>query len=137
VDLIVHLFQIEHHQVGNVQQFINDRIVATHKAVSIEAGMNTFLVTGAEPVTHKFRLQDRFAAGRCDAAAGGIHKVAVGHDIFHQLFNGYLFTTVCIPGIAVVAIEAAHQAALKEGDKANAWAIYGATGFKGVNATDH
>ena len=45
--------------------------------------------------------------------------VAIGHHLFHQLFNGNLFAAVGIPGIAVVAIEAAHQAALEEGDKAN------------------
>jgi hypothetical protein len=36
-----------------------------------------------------------------------------------------------------MAIQAAHQAALEEGNKADARAVYGATGFKGVNATNN
>ncbi|MGG5832673.1 hypothetical protein ACQ4LK_20800, partial [Bacillus pumilus] len=31
VDLVVHLFEIEHYQVGYFQQFINHRIVTTNK----------------------------------------------------------------------------------------------------------
>ncbi|RFM80686.1 hypothetical protein CFSAN002072_15036, partial [Salmonella enterica subsp. enterica serovar Heidelberg str. CFSAN002072] len=42
-----------------------------------------------------------------------------------------------IPCVAVMAIQAAHQAALEKGNKADAWAINGATGFKGVNATNN
>ena len=62
VDLIVHLLKIQHDQVSHLQQFVDNRIVATDKAVGIETGMNTFLFTGAEPVANKLRLQDRFAA---------------------------------------------------------------------------
>jgi hypothetical protein len=36
-----------------------------------------------------------------------------------------------------MAIQAAHQAALKEGNKTDARAINSATGFKGVNATNN
>ncbi len=61
----------------------------------------------------------------------------VGHHLFHQFFNRYLFAAVCVPGVAVVAIEATHQAALKEGDKADPWSVNGATGFVGVNATSN
>ena len=35
-----------------------------------------------------------------------------------------------------MAVQAAHQAALEESDKADPRAIDGATGFKGVNATN-
>jgi hypothetical protein len=42
-----------------------------------------------------------------------------------------------IPGVTVMAVQAAHQAALEKGDKADARAIDGATGFKGVNATNN
>ncbi|MNR49899.1 hypothetical protein D3C85_1693440 [compost metagenome] len=62
--------------------------------------------------------------------------MAIGHHFFHEFFNGDLFAAVRIPGVAVVTVQAAHQAALEEGDKADAWAIDSATGFKGVNATN-
>ena len=62
--------------------------------------------------------------------------MAIGHHFFHQFFNGDFFTAVGIPGVAVMAVQAAHQAALEEGNKADAWAIDGATGFKGVNTTN-
>lgn len=42
-----------------------------------------------------------------------------------------------IPCVAVMAIQAAHQAATEKGNKADARAINGATGLKGVNATNN
>ncbi len=36
-----------------------------------------------------------------------------------------------------MAVQAAHQAALEKGNKADARAINGTTGFKGVNATNN
>ena len=36
-----------------------------------------------------------------------------------------------------MAVQATHQAALEKGNKADARAINGATGFKGVNATNN
>ena len=119
VDLVVHLFQVQHHQIGGVQQLVDHRIVAAHEAIGVQAGIDAFGVAGAEPVAHEFCLQDRLAAGRGHAAAGGVHEVAVGHRVFHQLFNGHFFAAVGIPGVAVMAIEAAHQAALEEDDKAD------------------
>ncbi|ABX21872.1 hypothetical protein SARI_01992 [Salmonella enterica subsp. arizonae serovar 62:z4,z23:-] len=41
-----------------------------------------------------------------------------------------------IPCVAIMAIQAAHQAALEKGNKADAWAINSATGFKRVNAAN-
>jgi hypothetical protein len=35
-----------------------------------------------------------------------------------------------------MAIQAAHEAALKKGNEADAWAVNGAAGFKGVDTTD-
>ena len=62
--------------------------------------------------------------------------MAIGHHLFHQIFHGDFFPTMSVPRVAVVAVQAAHQAALEEGNKADTWAIDGATGFKGVNATN-
>ncbi len=39
VDLIIHLLEIEHHQIGNVQQFINHRVITAHKAAGVETGI--------------------------------------------------------------------------------------------------
>ena len=97
VDLVVHLFQVQHHQIGGVQQLVDHRIVAAHEAIGVRAGIDAFGVAGAEPVAHEFCLQDRLAAGRGHAAAGGVHEVAVGHRVFHQLFNGHFFAAVGIP----------------------------------------
>ena len=83
MNLIIHLLEIQHHQVCYLQQFVDNRIVATDKAVGIETGMNTFFLTGAEPVANKLRLQDRLTARCGDAAAGSIHKVTIGHHLFH------------------------------------------------------
>jgi hypothetical protein len=94
-------------------------------------------MTSPEPIADELGLQNSLAAGSRNAATGGIHKVAIGDGVFHQFFDGDFFPSVGIPGITVVAIQAAHQAALEENDKADPWAIYGATGFEGVDATCH
>lgn len=137
VDLIVHLLEIEHDQIGHFKQFINNWIVTAHKAVGVEAGMNAFFVAGAEPVAHKFSLKNGFTAGCRHATAGRVHKVAIGHHLFHQIFYGDFFTSMAVPGVTVMAVQAAHQAALEESDKADPRAIDGATGFKGVNTTNN
>ena len=90
-----------------------------------------------EPVAHKFRLKNGFTTGCGDPPAGRVHKVAVSHHLFHQIFNGHFFAAVRIPSVTVVAVQAAHQAALEKGDKTDARAINSATGFKGVNATNN
>ena len=98
--------------------------------------MNAFFAAGAEPVAHELGLQNGLTAGRGHAAAGSVHKVAIGYNLFHQAFDGDFGAAVGIPGVTVVAIQAAHQAALEEGDKADPGAIDGAAGFKGVNTTN-
>lgn len=97
VDLIVHLLEIEHDQIGHFKQFINNWIVTAHKAVGVEAGMNAFFVAGAEPVAHKFSLKNGFTAGCRHATAGRVHKVAIGHHLFHQIFYGDFFTAMGVP----------------------------------------
>lgn len=57
MDLIIHLFEVEHDQIGHFKQLVNNRVVATNKAVGIEAGMNAFFAAGAEPVAHELGLQ--------------------------------------------------------------------------------
>lgn len=83
VNLIVHLLEIQHHQVCYLQQLVDNRIVATYEAVGIQAGVDAFFLTRAEPVANKLRLQDRLTARGGDAAAGSIHKVTIGHHLFH------------------------------------------------------
>ena len=83
MDLIIHLLEVQHHQIGHFQQLINHRIVATDKAVGIQAGMNALFMAGAEPVTNELSLQDRLSAGSRHTATRGVHKVAVGHYLFH------------------------------------------------------
>ena len=63
--------------------------------------------------------------------------MTIGHHLFHQFFDGHFFAAVRIPGVTVMAVQAAHQAALEKGDKADTRAIDSATGFKGVNATNN
>ncbi|MNV82525.1 hypothetical protein D3C71_1762660 [compost metagenome] len=137
MNVVVHLFEIQHHQIDGIQQLIDHRIVAAHKTVGVQTGIDPFFMAGAEPIADEFCLQYGFTTGGRYATAGGIHKVTIRDGIFHQLFNGHFFPAVGIPGVTVMAIQAAHQAALEEDDKTDTWAINGATGFEGVNSTDH
>ena len=56
MNFIIHLFEIEHHQVSHFQQLINHRIVTANKAISIKTGMNALFFAGAEPVADKLCL---------------------------------------------------------------------------------
>ena len=136
VDLIVHLLEIEHDQIGHFKQFINNWIVTAHKAVGVEAGMNAFFVAGAEPVAHKFSLKNGFTAGCRHATAGRVHKVAIGHHLFHQIFYGDFFTSMGVPCHGYGSTGSA-SGSPEESDKADPRAIDGATGFKGVNTTNN
>jgi len=64
--------------------------------------------------------------------------VFVGEHLLHELGHGevQLFFAVPVPSVSVVAVEAAHQAALHEEDETQAGAIYGTTGFYGVDVAN-
>ena len=59
--------------------------------------------------------------------------MAIAGDVTHQLRYSHFAATFGIPGIAVVAVLAAHQAALHEYDKAYSRAIDSAAGFDGMD----
>ena len=101
--------------------------------VGIQAGVDPFGVAGAEQIPDKFGLQHRFPTGSRDTAAGCFHKVAVTLDILHQLFDGHHLAAIQIPGVAVMAVFTAHQAALHEYDKTDPGSIDGSTGFNGMD----
>ena len=107
-------------------------------AVGVEAGVDAVLAAGGKPVADKLVLQQGLAAAGGYAAAGGAEVVFVGEDLLHELGHGevQLFFAVPVPGVAVVAVEAAHEAALHEEDEAQAGAVYGAAGFYGVDVAD-
>ena len=57
VDLVVHLFEIEHYQVGYFQQFINHRIVTTNKTVGVQTGMNPAFLCPCKELRQKINLE--------------------------------------------------------------------------------
>ena len=60
--------------------------------------------------------------------------MAVRHYLFHHLLDGHFLTFVGmeIPCIPIVAVQAAHQAALQEQDVPQARAVHRAARFDGV-----
>ena len=118
-----------------IHEVVKDVGVLPCVAVGVQAGVYAVGFAGAEPVADEVGLQERFAARCGNAAAGGFEVEAVGDDFLHQFIDGDFlrFVGFHVPGVAVVAIEAAHQAALHEDDKADAGAVNGAAGFDGVD----
>ena len=54
MDIVIDLLEVEHHQIGRIKQFIDHRIVTTHKAVGVEAGMDTL---GGRRETSRAQIQ--------------------------------------------------------------------------------
>ena len=100
--------------------------------------MDVVLAAGHKPIADELVLQQGLAAGSRYTAAGGAEVVFVGEHLLHELGHGevQLFFAVPIPSVAVVAVEAAHQAALHEEDETQAGAIYGTASFYGVDVAD-
>ena len=135
VDVVVELFEVEHDEVGVVEQGFQGVVVMAGVAVGVEAGVDAVGLAGDEPVADEFGLQQRFAAACGHAAAGGFQIEAVLDDLLHQFVHGDLarFVGFHVPGVAVVAVKATHQAALGEDDEAQAGAVHGAAGFDGMD----
>jgi len=104
-----------------------------HEAVGVEAGVDALLLAGGEQFGDEILLQHGFATGGGDAATRGIHEVTIAGDVAHQLRHCHLAAALGVPGVAVVAVLAAHQAALHAHDEAYSGAIDGAAGFNGMD----
>ena len=118
-----------------IQQFFQGVVVVAGVAVGVEAGVNAVGLAGDEPVADEFGLQQGFATARGHAAAGGFQVEAVLDDLLHEFIDGDFarFVGFHVPGVAVVAVEATHQAALGEDNEAQPGAVHGAAGFDGMD----
>lgn len=118
-----------------VEQVIEDGIVMQGVTVAVEAGVDVVFLAGGEPVAYEFVLQERFAACGGNAAACGAQVVAVGHDLLHDFRHGHFLGLfgVQVPCVAVVAVEAAHEATLQKEDVAQPGTIHCAAGFYGMD----
>lgn len=114
-----------------VEQVVKDGVVMQGVAVAVEAGVDVVFVAGGEPVAYEFVLQERFAPCGCNAAACGAQVVTVGHNLLHDFGHGHFLSLfgVQVPCVAVVAVEAAHEAALQKEDVTQSRAVHRATGF--------
>ncbi|MNK69991.1 hypothetical protein D3C87_894020 [compost metagenome] len=131
--LVVDLLDVEQHQICVVEHPIKQLVVVTHEAVGIQAGVDPLRLAGGKQLGDELLLQHGFPTGGGDAAAGGIHEVAVAGEILHQLGHSDLAAALGVPGVPVVAILAAHQAALHEYDEADAGAVDCAAGLDGMD----
>ena len=118
-----------------VEQVVKDGIVMQGVAVAVEAGVDVVFLAGGEPVAYEFVLQERFAACGGNAAACGAQVVSVGHDLLHDFGHGHFLGLfgVQVPCVAVVAVEAAHEAALQKEDVAQPGTVHCAAGFYGMD----
>ena len=131
--LVVDLLDVEQHQIGVVQHPVEQLVVVTHETVGVEAGVDPLGLAGGDQFGDELLLQHGLAAGGGHATAGGIHEVTIAGEILHQLGHGDLAAALGVPGVPVVTILAAHQAALHEHDEADAGAVDGPAGLDGVD----
>ena len=135
MDVRIDLLEIQHHQVGVVQQRLQHFVVVQCIAIGVQTGMDAVLVTGHEPVPHELVLQQRFPPGGRHAASRGLQIMTVGHHLLHHLGHRHLMGLVAlqVPGVTVVTVQAAHQAALQEQDITKPGAIDGTAGLDGMD----
>ena len=53
----IDLFQVEHDQIGMIEQIIQNRIIVQSIAIAVETGMNIVFPTGRKPIAYKLILQ--------------------------------------------------------------------------------
>ena len=78
-------------------------------AGGVQAGVDALAGRFFKQIRDKFHLQQRFASGDSDAAVG--IKVAGRLKLAQNLFRRHFRAAAGLPGIRVVAVEAAHGAA--------------------------
>ena len=81
-------------------------------------------------------LQQRLAAGQRNAALADLeHLRVLAHDL-HRLGDAERLAVAHVPGVRIVAILAAQQAAGQERDEPQARAVDGAAELRGVDVAD-
>ena len=123
----IDVLNVQHDQVGHVHQRVELLIVrafplAVGDAGGVDAGVNVLFLGQAEELQHEVDLQERLAAGDGDAAV--FVELAVALKLADDLLRGHPVSLADLPGIRIVAVLAAHGAALREHHKAQARAVH-------------
>ena len=135
VNVRIDLLQVQHHQIGIVQQRLQHLVVVQRIAVGIQTGMDIVRMTRHEPVTHELVLQQRLPARGRHPAPRGLQIVPVRQHLLHHLGHRHVLRPVAlqIPGVAVVTVQAAHQAALQKQHIAQPRPVHRPAGLDGMH----
>ena len=122
----IDVLDIGQHEIGRRHETLEVRIPGLLRRVGskrgVEAGIDAALVGLLEELRHEGNLHKCFATRYCDAAFGS-PVGAVAFRLVQKLVCFHQGSAIELPGIRVVAIAAAHRAALKEDEEPDAWTI--------------
>ena len=122
--LLVDVLDIEEHKVGDLQKLVKRasvRILLCGEGCGggIEAGMHALGFEAGKQFGEEGKLQHGLAARRRHAALGA-EIALVFEGFFDGVFHRNFPAAANLPGVGIVAVLAAHRAALKEDDEADA-----------------
>ena len=102
-----------------------------HNARGVQTGMNpTFLCPGKQ-FRQKINLEHRLSAGRSDSA--GPVKRPVALHARKDLLRAHLLPVLQMPGVGIMAVQAAHGTSSKEHHKADSRSIHSSKAFHRMN----
>ena len=131
--LTVNVLDVEQYQVGALHQsleFQEERLF-TGKGLcsSVQTSVDASAVRLLKQVNQKVNLQQCLASANGDAAFRS-PVAAISLCLVEEFIDGGGFSGIAtFPGIRVVAVSAAHVAALQENKEPNPWPVNGAEGF--------
>ena len=102
----------------------------------VQARVQSELLAAPEDLHDERPLHHRLAARQRDAALADLEHLRVLADLAHRARHGHRLAVVLVPGIRVVAVLAAQQAAGQEADEAQAGAVDRAAHFPRVHVAD-
>ena len=129
----VDMLDVEHHEIGAPHQPVEcrepRRIIIERPARGVEAGVDAVLFEEFEELRDELKLQQRLAAAHRNAAlVSPVRLVADG--LIHDVLCVPELPLADFPGVGVVAVAAAHAAALHEDDEAHPGPVNGAEGLE-------
>ena len=135
----VNVLEVEHHEVGRLHETLKfdepRRILCEGQTARIERGVDAFGFGQFEEFNQKVDLQEGLSAAYRDAALfAPVWAVAQRHA--KHFGSRLFFTGMNAPSIRIVAVDAAHPAALHEDHKPDAGAVNGPEGFVGMYAAE-
>src|SRR5258706_2641385 len=134
VDLRVARLDIEQIEI-DIHQLLVAQTLA-EPAGGVETGMQSQFLATPENAGGECGLHHRLAARERDPALAGLEHLCVPADLMHRLRDAHRPAIAFVPGVRIVAILAAQQAAGQKPDEAQPRSVDGAAEYRRMDITD-